>query len=53
MKSDSGERFERRDEGDYQSASKDYNSRYGNRGLYQQYFRQGFANGYRDGYNGY
>jgi hypothetical protein len=48
-----GERFEYRDEGDYQNATEDYNSRYGNRELYRQYFRQGFANGYRDGYNGY
>lgn len=48
-----GERFEYRDEGDYASASEDYNSRYGDRQLYQRYFREGFANGYRDGYNGY
>jgi Ni/Co efflux regulator RcnB len=47
-----GERFEYRDEGDFQNATEDYNSRYGNRDLYRQYFRQGFANGYRDGYNG-
>lgn len=48
-----GNRFEYRDESDYRSATKDYNSRFGNRALYQQYFRQGFANGYRDGYRGY
>lgn len=48
-----GERFEYRDEGDFQNATEDYNSRYGNRELYRQYFRQGFANGYRDGYRGY
>ena len=47
-----GERFEYRDERDYQNATEDYNSRYGNREVYRQYFRQGFANGYRDGYNG-
>jgi len=47
-----GERFEYRDEGDFQNATEDYSSRYGNRDLYRQYFRQGFANGYRDGYNG-
>ena len=47
-----GERFEYRDESDYQNATEDYNSRYGNREVYRQYFRQGFANGYRDGYNG-
>jgi|ERR1044072_1137001 hypothetical protein len=48
-----GDRFEYRDEGDFQNATEDYNSRYGNRELYRQYFRQGFANGYRDGYRGY
>jgi hypothetical protein len=47
------ERFEYRDESDYRSASKDYSSRLGDRGLYQRYFRAGFENGYRDGYNGY
>ena len=47
-----GDRFDYRDESDYRNASKDYSSRLGDRGLYQQYFRQGFANGYRDGYNG-
>ena len=48
-----GDRFEYRDEGDYQNATEDYNSRYGDRETYRQYFRQGFANGYRDGYRGY
>lgn len=48
-----GDRFEYRDESDYRNADKDYNSRFGNRGLYQQFFRQGFANGYSDGYRGY
>jgi Ni/Co efflux regulator RcnB len=48
-----GERFEFRDEGDYSSATEDYNSRFGNRELYRRYFREGFANGYRDGYNRY
>lgn len=38
---------------DYRNADKDYNSRYGNRALYQQYFRQAFVNGYADGYRGY
>ena len=50
---DRNERFEYRDEGDFQSATIDYSSRLGNRELYRQYFRQGFANGYRDGYGGY
>jgi hypothetical protein len=48
-----GEGFEFRDEGDYRSATKDYSSRLGDRGLYQTYFRQAFENGYRDGYAGY
>ncbi|HLL75051.1 MAG TPA: hypothetical protein VK421_07270, partial [Pyrinomonadaceae bacterium] len=48
-----GERFEYRDESDYQSATKDYNSRRGDRDSYQRYFREAFARGYRDGYNGY
>ena len=48
-----GERFEYRDESDFQRATEDYNSRHGDRNAYMQYFRQGFANGYRAGYNGY
>jgi hypothetical protein len=47
------ERFNFADESDYRNASKDYNSRFGNRALYQRYFRAGFENGYRDGWNGY
>ena len=37
----------------YRNASKDYNSRFGNRALYQRYFRAGYENGFNDGYNGY
>src|SRR6185436_7536121 len=48
-----GERFEYRDEGDYQKATEDYSSRLGDRELYRSYFREGFANGYRAGYSGY
>ena len=48
-----GDRYDFRDEGAFQSASKDYNSRMGDRGAYQAYFRQAFATGYRDGYQGY
>lgn len=48
-----GERFNFADESDYRNATKDYNSRFGNRALYQRYFRAGFENGYRDGWNGY
>ena len=47
------DQFNYTDEGAYQNASKDYNSRFGNRSLYQQYFRQAFVNGYTDGYRGY
>ena len=48
-----GDRFNFYDESDYRNASKDYNSRFGNRALYQRFFRAGFENGYRDGWNGY
>lgn len=46
-------RFEFRDEGSYQRATKDFNSRMGDRGLYMAYFRQAFQTGYSDGYRGY
>jgi len=45
--------YDYRDEKEFQRASKDYSSRYGDRGIYQIYFRQAFANGYADGYSGY
>ncbi|HEY0003542.1 MAG TPA: hypothetical protein VGB17_01935 [Pyrinomonadaceae bacterium] len=48
-----GNRYEFRDEGEYQKATKDYNSRYGDRELYRRYFRMAFENGYDAGYNGY
>ncbi len=48
-----GDRYDYRDEGQYQSASKDYNSRMGDRSAYQSYFRQAFQTGYADGYRGY
>jgi hypothetical protein len=48
-----GERYEFRDESDYREATRDYNSRFGDRELYRRYFRQGFENGYGDGYRGY
>ena len=48
-----GDRFEYRDEGDFQNATEDYSSRLGNKELYKRYFREGFANGYEDGYRGY
>jgi hypothetical protein len=37
----------------YQKATKDYNSRLGDRSVYQQYFREAYENGYSDGVNGY
>ena len=48
-----GEGFNFQDEGEFQNATKDYNSRYGDRETYRRYFREAFARGYRDGYNGY
>lgn len=48
-----GDRYNYTDEGDYQKATKGYNSRYGDRELYRRYFREGFARGYRDGYEQY
>jgi hypothetical protein len=48
-----GERFNYQDEGDYQNATEDYSSRFGDRELYRRYFREGFATGYEDGYRGY
>ena len=50
---DRGDRFEFRGEEDFRNANTDYSSRFGNRGLYAQYFRQAFQNGYTDGYRGY
>jgi hypothetical protein len=38
---------------EYRNATTDYNSKQGDRGLYQRYYRQGFENGYEDGYRGY
>jgi len=37
----------------YQRATKDYNSRMGDRWIYQRYFRDAFENGYADGLRGY
>jgi hypothetical protein len=37
----------------YQKATKDYNSRLGDRSTYQRYFREAYENGYSDGLNGY
>lgn len=42
-----------RDFNAYQKATKDYDSRYGDRSLYQRYFRMAFERGYEAGLNGY
>ncbi|MGZ5437913.1 MAG: hypothetical protein ACXWID_12495 [Pyrinomonadaceae bacterium] len=47
------ERFDFRDEGNYQKATRDYSSKLGDRGLYQRYYREAFEHGYDDGYAGY
>ena len=48
-----GRRFSFYDKNEYQKATKDYNSRLGDRELYRRYFRDGFENGYTDAYRGY
>jgi hypothetical protein len=37
----------------YQKATKDYNSRLGDREVYRRYFREAYQTGYSDGINGY
>jgi len=37
----------------YQNATKDYNSRFGDRELYRRYFQMAYENGYADGLRGY
>ena len=39
--------------GSYRNATKDYNSRFGDRELYRRYFQMAFENGYADGLRGY
>jgi hypothetical protein len=39
--------------GEYQKATRDYNSNRGDRSLYQQYYRMAFEHGYADGYTGH
>ena len=45
--------YDFRNNGAYQSATKDYNSRMGDRWIYKRYFRDAFENGYADGLRGY
>jgi hypothetical protein len=46
-------RYDYQRQGAYQKATKDYNSRDGDRELYQRYYREAFENGYKAGFNGY
>jgi hypothetical protein len=48
-----GRSYEFRNSNSYQKATKDYNSRDGDRELYRRYFQMAFENGYDAGYNGY
>ncbi|HEX8177736.1 MAG TPA: hypothetical protein VF543_21785 [Pyrinomonadaceae bacterium] len=48
-----GRRFDFYSKSEFQKATKDYNSRLGDRELYRRYFQQGFENGYTDAYRGY
>lgn len=38
---------------EFQRGTKDYNSRLGDRYIYQRYFQEAYIHGYRDGYEGY
>ena len=46
-------RYDFQRQGAYQKATKDYNSRDGDRELYRRYFREAYENGYKAGFNGY
>jgi hypothetical protein len=48
-----GRGYSYQDDREFQKATKDYNSRLGDLGLFRTYFRQAFVNGYADGYRGY
>lgn len=48
-----GRRFDFYSKNEFQKATKDYNSRLGDRELYRRYFQQGYENGYTDAYRGY
>jgi hypothetical protein len=45
-------RFDFQRQGAYQKATKDYNSRDGDRELYRRYYREAYENGYKGGFNG-
>ena len=48
-----GRRYDFSDESDFQKGTRDYNSRLGDRYIYQRYYREAFSHGYADGYAGY
>lgn len=45
-------RFDFQRQGSYQKATKDYNSRNGDRELHRRYYREAYENGYKAGFNG-
>jgi hypothetical protein len=47
------DRYDFRDESNYQRGTRDYSSRLGDRGIYMRYYREAFEHGYADGYAGY
>lgn len=47
------DRYDWRDENNYQRGTRDYSSRLGDRGIYMRYYREAFEHGYADGYAGY
>jgi len=46
-------RYDPSSHSEYRNATHDYSSRLGDRGIYQQYYREAFEHGYADGYAGY
>ena len=45
-------RYDFQRQGAFQKATKDYNSRDGDRELYRRYYREAYENGYKAGFNG-
>jgi hypothetical protein len=46
-------RYDFQRNGAFRNATKDYNSRDGDRELYRRYYREAYQNGYQAGFNGY
>jgi len=46
-------RYDFQRQGAFRNATKDYNSRDGDRELYRRYYREAYENGYRAGFDGY